>query len=124
MEDTVTDVELDEVFDTLDEGAETEEVVDIATLAARRRKTRGLFGLRLGGEVLLFGILSLIGLACAILAIIVGNYFWWYIVAAILIGPISWLKFWDRWRRWTAGRSWVDAVAEALGAGPEEGSAD
>lgn len=116
LEDTVADVELDEALDTIEttEAAPIGADDDVKELFEARWKYRGVFGLSLGGEVALYFGLSLIGIACAILAVILGRYFWWWIAAAVLLGPLSWWRFWQRWRRWTAGRSFLDALNDAF----------
>ncbi len=117
LEDTVADVELDEMLDTIDAPTAepgSESGVDVQELFAARRRSRGLFGMTLGGEVLFYFGMSLAGLAFAILAVILGKYFWWWIAAAVLVGPISWLRLWKRWQTWAAGRSFMVALADVF----------
>lgn len=125
LEDTVADVELDEALDTIDTGADAgdatlESGVEVEALFAARRRHRGVFGLTLGGEVLLYAGLSLIGVACAILAVILGKYFWWWIAAAVVTGPPSWWRLWKRWGAWAAGRSFMVALADVFGLHDEQ----
>ena len=117
LEDTVADVELDEMLDTIDASTTepgAESGVDVQELFAARRRSRGLFGMTLGAEVLFYFGMSLLGLAFAILAVILGKYFWWWIAAAVLVGPISWLRLWKRWQTWAAGRSFMVALADVF----------
>lgn len=117
LEDTVTDVELDEALDTIeasDAASGPESGVDVQELFAARRRSRGFLGMTLGAEVLFYFGMSLAGLAFAILAVILGKYFWWWIAAAVLVGPISWLRLWKRWQTWAAGRSFMVALADVF----------
>lgn len=113
LEDTVAEVEIEEIFDHADV-AEASELEQVQEAFRAYRPHRGAFGLSLGGEVIFYGVLSMIGLACAILAVIVGKYFWWYIVAAVLIGPFSWIRFAKRWKKWARGRSWLQVLSDLL----------
>lgn len=117
LEDTVADVELEEMLDTIDSSTAepgAESGVDVQELFAARRRSRGLFGMTLGAEVLFYFGMSLVGLAFAILAVILGKYFWWWIAAAVLVGPISWVRLWKRWQTWAAGRSFMVALADVF----------
>jgi len=125
LEDTVADVELQEALDTIDtpsgaEKTESEAEQDVQELFAAVRRHHGIFGLRLGGEVLLYGALSIVGVALAILAFFLWAYFEWLIAAALLIGPISWWRFWHRWQSWSAGRSVMEALADVFGLREED----
>ena len=128
LEDTVADVELSEALDAIEtddepiEDQSAEAGVDVQELFAARRRHQGVFGLALGGEVLLYFGLSILGVAFAILAVILGKYFWIWIVAAVLTGPISWWRLVDRWRRWAAGRSFMVALADVFGLHDEKPS--
>ncbi|RMH28641.1 MAG: hypothetical protein D6693_03605 [Planctomycetota bacterium] len=120
LDDTVADVELEEALDRIEVGADApdaslEQAADTEALFAARRQRRGLFGMTLGGEVLFYAAMSLIGVACAILAVILGKYFWWWIAAAVVTGPLSWWRLWKRWRTWSAGRSFMVALADVFG---------
>lgn len=122
LEDTVADVDLNEAFDALDSELETPVGVDaeVQEVFDAKWKYRGAFGLSLGGEVLYYGGLSILGIACAILAIILGRYFWWWIAAAVVLGPIAWWKFWVRWKHWSAGRSVMQALGDVFDDGDRQ----
>lgn len=126
LDDTVADVDLSQVLDSVEVeddapvGADAD--TDIKEIFEVRWRYRGVFGLSLGGEVLLYFILSLVGIAFAILAVLLGKYFWWWIAAAVLVGPISWWRFWKRWKRWSAGRGVLDCLADSFGLQDEDGA--
>lgn len=77
------------------------------------RVGKGLFGLSVQGEFVFWSIMSLLGLAMLIHAVI--TTFWWYITLAVLIAPLS---FWQ-WRRakrvWQGPRKFWTAVEKSLG---------
>jgi len=114
-------VDLGAVFDNLSEAGSDEQAPDAGRLL--RKRHRGWLNLSLEAELALFGLLSLAGLACTILAIVVGKYFVPYIVAAVVVGPPSWWLFWRRWRLWTRGRTVLQALSQAL-SGEEEDEAE
>jgi DNA-directed RNA polymerase subunit RPC12/RpoP len=129
LEDTVADVVLQEALDTIDtpsgtEKTEAETEQDVQELFSALRRHHGIFGLRLGGEVLLYGALSIVGIALAILAFILGKYFWWWIAAAVAIAPLSWWRFWHRWQTWSAGRSFMESLADVFGMREESEGAE
>lgn len=114
-------VDLDAVFDSLG-AAESDHLAHDAGALLRRRH-RGLFRLSLEGELVVYGVFALVGVACTILAILVGKYFVPYIVAAVLVGPASWWLFWKRWRLWTKDRTLWQALSQVI-SGEEEGQDD
>lgn len=124
LEDTVADVDLSQVLDSVEVAEEANVGVDadVKEVFEVRWRYRGVFGLSLGGEVLLYFILSLVGIAFAILAVLLGKYFWWWIAAAVIVGPVSWVRFWKRWKRWSAGRTVMDALADSFGLRDEDGA--
>lgn len=118
LDDTVAEVVVQEHLDALDKqvsddtgvgavGSDPDEI--------RRIPQKGMFGWSIGREVLFWMFGSLAGLACAILAVIVGKHFVAYIVAAVLVGPYSWWRLYKAWPRWTQGRSWLQCLGEELG---------
>lgn len=125
LEDTVADVDLSQVLDSVEASAESgaHDETDVQEVFEAFRNYRGVFGLPLGGEVLLYFVLSIMGVGCAILAVLLGNHFWWWIAAAVVVGPISWWRFWKRWKRWSAGRGVMDALADSFGLRDEDGAA-
>lgn len=122
LDDTVADIELEDAMDSIDAAEEVPvgEDADVQELFEARWRYRGVFGLSLGGEVLFYGGLSIAGIACAILAAILGRYFWWWIAAAVIVGPVSWILFYRRWRRWSAGRTIMQALEDAFGLRDEQ----
>ncbi len=124
LDDTVADVELDEHFDEIESEADAADQPAEETEATEyvRIVKRGVFGWPMGGEVLFFGVLSLVGIACAILAVIVGKYFQAYIIAAVLIAPYSLFRFHRAWGFWSAGRPWLECLLSALGESDERPS--
>ncbi len=124
LEDTVADVDLSQVLDAVEVDAEQADELDpdLKEVFEVHRRYRGMFGLSLGGEVLLYFILSMLGVACVILAILLGKHFWWWIAAAVFVGPLSWWRFWQRWKRWSAGRTVMEALADSFGLRDEDGA--
>jgi len=116
LEDTVADVDLNEALDAIESSIETPVALDadVQEVFDAKWKYKGVFGLSLGGEVLYYGGLSILGAGCAILAVILGRYFWWWIAAAVALGPIAWWKFWHRWKRWSGGRSIMQALGDVF----------
>lgn len=77
------------------------------------RMGKGLFGLSVQGEFVFWSVMSLLGLAMLIHAII--TTFWWYIAAAVLIAPLSFWQ-WHRAKRiWQGPRKFWTAVEKSLG---------
>lgn len=108
LDDTATDVVLEEVFDDFTPGRAEDEDNSVVRISYAGYK--GIFGLTLGGEVLFYAVLSAIGLAFTALCLVTvvwENYrnFWPYLVGAVLIGPYSWWRLRDRWRRYARGRA-------------------
>ncbi len=121
LDDTVTDVELEEHFDHIDpESAAAAAEREEQAVEFRRLPQKGMFGWPMGREVLFWGVLSLIGLALSILAAITREHFIPYSIAAVLVGPYSWWRLWKAWPRWTQGRPWTDCLAQALGMEAED----
>jgi len=116
MEDTVADVELGEHLDQMEAEEErgvTEKSDELVEY--RRVPQKGIFGKPIGFEVALFGLLSLVGVVCAIMAAFLWKYWMWWIGLAVLIGPYSWYRLHRAWPRWMQGRSWFEIVGEMLG---------
>lgn len=110
LEDTVTDVDLNEAFDHIEvPGEESAQQYEVGPVAVA---PRGAFGLSAAAETLLWGIGMIIGVAFGLLAIIIGE--WLYIVCAVVLS-ICVLKFRRSWRNWTRGRPWMECMMEALG---------
>lgn len=122
LDDTVQDVVLDEHLDHLAHHETIAEQTDLHT-EYRRIYQRGIFGWPIGGEVFLFGVLSVVGVSSVILAFILGKHFWWWIVAAVLIGPYAWWRLYIAWPRWKQGRSWTECL-EDIFSGDEQISSD
>lgn len=73
-----------------------------------RHRGDGPFGLTTNGQFVLWTVLSLLGLAMVIHAII--THFWWYIALAVVLAPLSFWK-WNRIRRrWQRGRPFLRAL--------------
>lgn len=109
MEDTVADVSVNEAFDDLHDPHGDDGQYEVGPVAVQRR---GAFGLTPAGETLVWGIGALLGIAFGLLAIIVGA--WLYIAAAVVLS-VSLFKFVNAWKRWTAGRPWMQCLLEELG---------
>lgn len=77
-------------------------------------------------QFLKWSLLLLLGVAMIIHAVILFPYhrthwpFWVYASLAVLIAPLSMFKFRTAMLRWRRGRSWMQAMAESLGADVEE----
>lgn len=124
LEDTVADVELDEALDDVDtgdaDGGAPGSFFGDEPGGVAIKRPRGVFGLTLGGEVILYAVGSLAGGACAILSVVTVvwrhyEYFWPYIVGAVLLGPLCWVRFYKRWGAWAGGRTWLECLSDVLG---------
>ncbi len=119
MDDTVADVVLDEVFDDFQPG-QADNISDQEAIHLRNvSRHRGVFGLSLAGEVVFFGFTSLIGIAFTVLCIVTFIWerentkrFWPYLVVALVVGPISWKIFLNRWRIYSRGRSVPQVITD------------
>ena len=128
LDDTVADVVLDEVFDDFQPG-QAERIDELEAIHLRNvARHRGVFGLSLGGEVAFFGFTSLVGIAFTVLCIVTVIWeksnmrnFWPYMVVAVVVGPISWKLFANRWRIYRKGRSIPQVIADLFGDESAEG---
>jgi len=125
LDDTVADVELGEQLDAIeDEDAsdaiETEEggVGNAEPVWSGSR--RGMFGWPVGAEVLVWGVLSLVGLSCGIMTAFMWKYWIGWVIAFVLIGPYSFYRLADIWPRWTRGRPFIEALVDSLGGEHDE----
>lgn len=122
LDDTVADVVLDEIFDDFQPG-QAENIDDMEAIHLRNvGRHRGVFGLSLAGEVVFFAFTSLVGIAFTILCVVTVVWekanmrnFWPYLVVAVVVGPISWKIFLNRWRIYSKGRSLPQVIADLFG---------
>ena len=122
LDDTVADVALEEHLDHIaTPEAPAHEEPDGAVY--RRIPQRGMFGWPMGGEVLVWGAASIVGVALAILAVIMLDYYIPYTVGALVVGPYSWWRLYHAWPRWTQGRPWLECLGRSLGAEDDEQAA-
>jgi hypothetical protein len=126
IDDTATDVVLDEVFDDFTPGRAADEDNPVVRLSYARY--RGIFGMRLGGEVIFYAVLSAVGLAFTALCIVTAvweNYrnFWPYMAGALVVGPYSWWRLRDRWRRFSRGKSVWRTLGDCFGEDEGDGAA-
>ena len=117
MDATVSNVDLEQVFEDVVPEA-TEDAGDAMRL--KLKSYRGVFGLSLTGEVVLYGVLSLVGLAFGLLCLVTlfwqnFEHFWPYVVGFVLVAPYSWLKLRSRWALFSQGRGIMRTLSETLG---------
>jgi len=111
-------VDLGAVFDTLGSEGSDMHAPDAGPIMRKRHK--GILGLPLEGELTVFGVASLLGIACTILAIVVGKYFVPYIFTAVVVGPVSWWLFWKRWKLWVKDRTFMQALSQVVSGADEQ----
>lgn len=119
LDDTVADIEVEEHFDEI-EGENTFADEDVEATQFRRIPQRGVFGWPMGLDVLFWSILSVVGLSCGIMALLLWQYWWQWVAAFVVIGPYSFFRLYRSWPRWTQGRPWIDCLLESLGADEAE----
>lgn len=96
----------------LAEQFEMPDVEDKSQRVAIKHKNTGAFGLTTNGLCLMWFILSLLGVALVIHAVV--TTFWWYIAGAAIFAPIAFVKFFLVSRRWRRGRTWMTALRHTL----------
>jgi hypothetical protein len=118
LDDTVTDVVLEEAFDDIESATPTNqdltisqsiESPDFAEEIVPRRVSGGLFGLGPAGEALFWGVVALVCLLSFILFAYVPG--WVYLIIGVVTFWGLW-KFWVAWKNWTRGRPWHECLDE------------
>lgn len=114
LDDTVADVELEEHLDQIEADESVEEFIQEAT-SIRRIPQKGMFGWPIGREVFVWGVLTVVGIALGILALLLHKYFIHYTIAFAAVFPYSAYRLRKSWPRWAQGRSWIECVNDTLG---------
>lgn len=83
-------------------------------VVTRGTKVRGLLGMGATAEFIFWGVMAAIGFTAIVFAAIVVE--WYYIVLAVVWGPISFWKLRKSQRRWQGNRSFSKAFEETIGA--------